>query len=57
MDYKGFVAHETNGEDDEKSVVNQVERRRSVDGVALETKYACESRQSINALLLLTVGS
>jgi hypothetical protein len=43
MDNKGSFTYETTVDGDEKSVNEQIERRRSVDGTALETKYACES--------------
>lgn len=42
MDSKDAVSHNMHAEVAEKNVVETVERKRSVDGTALETKYACK---------------
>jgi hypothetical protein len=46
MNGKASFSHEVGVEIDEKDTLRHLERRRSVDGVVLETKYAGESRKS-----------
>lgn len=57
METKSSATHETSVEGDEKGMVEQVERRRSVDGTALETKYACTPRSSFTTRSVLTIRS
>lgn len=47
MDFKASITHAAHIEGEKQEVTEKVERRRSVDGTALETKYAGKSHRSI----------